>query len=126
MYTVQYTVQYTDLIQPVLHLHFMGRTMFVEAGGFMVAPNMQRVAGTTVFVSENVGVLFQKEDEVVAAVTVWDPALVSELASVSPLEASAFQERLENLRRNGGIVAKGEYSFFMEDLHDAQKPYESD
>ena len=120
------SIQYTDLIQPVLHLHALGRTMFVEAGGFMVAPNMQRVAETTVFVSENVGVLFQKEDDVVAAVTVWDPALVAELAAPSRLEASVFQERLENLKRNGGIVAMGEYSFFMEDLYDAQKPYESD
>lgn len=120
------SIQYTDFIEPLLHLHMRGRTMFVESGGFMVAPNMRRVADTTVFVCENLGVLFMKEDEVVAAVTMWDLEMVAELASTLPLEESEFQQRLQTLKRNGAIVAKGEYRFFVEELQDAQKHYESD
>ena len=120
------TIQFTDLIEPVLHVHMLGRTIFVESGGFMVAPNTRRINDITVYACENHGILFQKEDEVVAAVTLWDPEMVAQLASPSLLEPSLFQERLQKMKGKGAIVAMGNFNFFMEELQDAQKAYESE
>lgn len=124
--TTMMNIQFTDLIEPVLHLHRLGRTLFVESGGFMVARNMRRVAETTVFIAENLGVLFLKEGETVAAVTVWDPEMVRWLSNAASFNANQFHERVEELKRNGAMVAKGEYRFFVEELQDAQTPYESE
>ena len=92
----------------------------------MVARNMRRVAETTVFIAENLGVLFLKEGETVAAVTVWDPEMVRWLSNAASFNANQFHERVEELKRNGAMVAKGEYRFFVEELQDAQTPYESE
>jgi hypothetical protein len=119
-------IQFTDLIEPVLHIHLLGRTLFVESGGFMVAPDMRRAAEITVFIAENHGLLFLKEGGTVAAVTVWDPDLVRWFTGAPSFNANQFHERVEELKRSGAVVAKGEYRFFVEELQDAQTPYETD